>query len=43
LCPMLELASRGGVVRSLLFGADWNQPARLAAKITALEAAEPRS
>jgi hypothetical protein len=43
LCPMLELAYRGGVVRSLLFGADWNRPAALAAKITALVAAEPRS
>jgi hypothetical protein len=43
LCPMLELAYRGGRVRSLLFGADWNQPARLAAKISALEATGPRS
>jgi hypothetical protein len=39
LCPMLELAYRGGVVRSLLFGADWDQRARLAAKISALVAA----
>jgi AhpC/TSA family len=32
LCPMLELAQRGGVVRSLLFGANWDEPAKLAAK-----------
>jgi AhpC/TSA family len=36
LCPMLELAERGGVVRSLLFGENWDKPGRLAAKVSAL-------
>jgi hypothetical protein len=36
LCPMLELAKPGGIVRSLLFGANWDQEARLAAKVRAL-------
>jgi peroxiredoxin len=40
LCPMLELAYRGGVVRSLLFGENWDQPAKLAAKVSALVAAQ---
>jgi hypothetical protein len=43
LCPMLELAEPGGVVRSLLFGDNWDQPSKLAAKVTALVAAEPKS
>jgi hypothetical protein len=36
LCPMLELARRGGIVRSLLFGENWDQPGRLAAKVSRL-------
>jgi hypothetical protein len=43
LCPMLELAEPGGVVRSLLFGDNWDQPSKLAAKVSALVAAEPKS
>jgi hypothetical protein len=39
LCPMLELAKRGGIVRSLLFGENWDNPARLAAKVSRLVAA----
>jgi hypothetical protein len=40
LCPMLELAERGGVVRSLLFGENWNKPGRLAAKVSQLAGTE---
>ncbi len=39
-CPMLELAYRGGVVRSLLFGDQWNKPGQLDAKVRALIAAQ---
>ena len=38
LCPMVELAYRGGVVRSLLFGDKWLAPATLAAQVRALVA-----
>jgi hypothetical protein len=40
LCPMLELAYRGGVVKSLLFGNQWNRPAALTAKVRALITAQ---
>jgi Redoxin len=39
-CPMFELAYRGGVVRSLLFGDQWNKPGQLDAKVRALIAAQ---
>jgi hypothetical protein len=39
LCPMLELAKRGGTVRSLLFGENWDQEARLLPKVRGLVAA----
>jgi hypothetical protein len=42
LCPMFELASRGGVVKSLLFGDNWARPAALAAKVRALLAPRPK-
>lgn len=40
LCPMLELAKRGGVVKSLLFGDKWTSPSALALKVNALLASE---
>jgi AhpC/TSA family len=40
LCPMLELAERGGVVRSLLFGENWDKTGRLAAEVSALAGTE---
>jgi hypothetical protein len=39
-CPMLELAYRGGVVKSLLFGDQWNKPGQLDAKVRSLIAAQ---
>jgi hypothetical protein len=39
-CPMVELAYRGGVVKSLLFGDQWNKPGQLDAKVRALIAAQ---
>ena len=39
-CPMLELAYRGGVVKSLLFGDRWNKPGQLDAKVRSLIAAQ---
>lgn len=43
LCPMLELAERGGVVRSLLFGDNWATSAKLAGKVSALVGAGTQS
>jgi hypothetical protein len=43
LCPMVELAYRGGVVRSLLFGDKWIAPAVLAAQVRALLASHPKA
>jgi len=37
---MLELAERGGVVRSLLFGENWDKTGRLAAEVSALAGTE---
>jgi hypothetical protein len=42
LCPMVELAYRGGVVKSLLFGDKWLAPDRLAAQVRALLASQPK-
>jgi hypothetical protein len=39
-CPMLELAYRGGVVKSLLFGNQWIKPGALDAKVRSLIAAQ---
>jgi hypothetical protein len=41
-CPMFELAYRGGVVKSLLFGDQWNKPGALDAKVRALISAQRR-
>jgi hypothetical protein len=38
LCPMVELAYRGGIVKSLLFGDKWLSPAALAGQIRSLVA-----
>jgi AhpC/TSA family len=43
LCPMLELAYRGGVVKSLLYGDNWQTPPRLAAQVRALLASHPKA
>jgi peroxiredoxin len=42
LCPMLELAYRGGTVKSLLFGDKWLEPAALAAQVRALVTTTPK-
>jgi hypothetical protein len=39
---MVELAYRGGVVKSLLFGDKWLAPATLAAQVRALIASSPK-
>jgi hypothetical protein len=41
-CPMVELAYRGGVVRSLLYGDKWLAPAALAAQVRALLVTHPK-
>jgi hypothetical protein len=38
LCPMVELAYRGGIVKSLLFGDKWLAPSALANQVRALAA-----
>jgi hypothetical protein len=35
-CPLIELAKRGGVVTDRLIGNNWLNPAALAAKVRAL-------
>ncbi len=42
LCPMVELAYRGGDVKSLLFGDKWLAPAALTAQVRALIASSPK-
>jgi hypothetical protein len=39
LCPMVELAYRGGIVKSLLFGDKWLSSGALAGQIRSLAAA----
>ncbi len=39
-CPMFELAYRGGVVKSLLFGDQWNKGGALDAKVRSLISAQ---
>jgi thiol-disulfide isomerase/thioredoxin len=43
LCPMLELAYRGGVVKSLLFGDNWSKTAKLVPEIRSLLAAQAKA
>jgi len=41
ICPLVELAYRGGIVQDRLIGDDWVGPAALAQRVRALLAAEP--
>jgi peroxiredoxin len=42
ICPLVELAYRGGIVQDRLIGDDWVRPAALAQRVRALLATEPR-
>lgn len=41
ICPLVELAYRGGIVQDRLIGGDWVRPAALAQRVRALLASEP--
>jgi hypothetical protein len=41
-CPMVELAYRGGIVKSRLIGDNWLKPAALAAQVRALINSSPK-
>jgi peroxiredoxin len=41
-CPLVELAYRGGIVQARLIGDHWAEPAALARQVRALLATEPR-
>jgi peroxiredoxin len=41
-CPLVELAYRGGIVQARLIGDHWAQPAALAQRVRVLEAPAPR-
>jgi len=41
ICPLVELAYRGGIVQDRLIGDDWVRPAVLAQRVRALLASEP--
>ncbi|HEY5316768.1 MAG TPA: redoxin domain-containing protein, partial [Solirubrobacteraceae bacterium] len=41
-CPLIELAYRGGIVQDRLIGEHWARPAALSQRVRALLASQPR-